>query len=1269
MILGICCALSGSMMWAQLDEGAITGIVKDATGAVIPNAAVTLTNTNTNLSMQGKSSKRGEYVFSPIKIGNYKVSASAPGFETTTQENVHVSIQDRLSIDISLKPGAVQETITVADVPPLLQTESASVGQVMSTDTINATPLNGRNWVYIAQLAAGVAPAIGNNANNPARGGGTGDFSANGQRTTQNNFIMDGVDNNVNVDDFQNGASYNVKPPPDALQEFSVSTSNYSAEFGHSAGAVVNASIKSGGNRIHGDLWEYVRNTIFDAADWDSAKHVVPAYHENQFGATLGGPIWKNKIFYFGDVEANRITYAQPSQTFTVPTMSERSGDLSELFLTGSLHTGKSVPIGVFAPNTGGQLPLTQGGGAVSNPGGATVTAINGQQTSNVLAPGNPSLAGGAVGGQQDKVAAEILAAYPKPNAGGWTSSNLNTPGSGQTYNNYSANLPAKDETIQWDQRVDWNISSNDQAFVRYSYGHDIVSFTPPLGPIIDGGNDVGGFNGANNTNIAQSFTGSESHVFTPNLINEFRLGYNWAHFAFLQANANTPASTLIPGMNGVPFSGLEQPNGGLPWINIGGGGSLSAAGARRDVPSVERQNVYQILDNVTKISGRHSLKFGMQLESIRTSFAQAMMPRGKYKFGGNYSTLFTVTPNSGGPGPNGESDSSVGNTGSGIADMFTDNMSGTSLSPPWNTSYYRWYRAAYAQDDWRVNPKLTVNLGVRYDFIQPMNSNSGSVANILISQAGIAAEGTGTGGGSASGKGFYQLSTKYENVPNLISQSFSSLLVSQNLSLSYANSNSLVTTQKTNFAPRIGVSYQVDQNTVVRSGYGIFFGAIEAPGGSELEQNYPFKYDTNLSNNYLGNWNCFPSTNSGADNTKSYCPSGGTPDGASYPYATSLETGMSTYISNGGIGAFAGIPQLSMADSNAKTPYTESYNLTVEHQFAKTLIASVGYVGNVGKHTYAGTQPFSSMAVTSSSNGYSTSAFPGISLNTSDVQFIGESMYNGLQAKLEKRPSGGLSYLATYTWSHAEDDASNPGIGGGPGLRNSVLIPLKYEFTNSNYDVRHRVTVNGMYDLPFGPGRKYLASNGLMSYLVGGWSTSLTWTAQTGEPIAIGDGSNFKAANGVGINPYRIGNPFKGGGTPSSANPDTGTCPATVKNRTNWFNPCAFADPTSGTKIDIHAYLTDLPSAVLYSGGKTNQIMGPGFERVNMSAFKDFKTWREQYFQFRADAFNLLNHPSWNAPSGASLDLGGGSISQPQSFQNYTPDARFFQLAAKYVF
>src|SRR6185437_12254069 len=300
------------------------------------------------LTLTVRTDNSGNYVFSPIKIGNYKVSVTAPGFSTTTQENIQLHVQDRVAVNILLNTGETSTSITVSSAPPLMQTQEGSTGQVIESKTINATPLNGRNWVFIAQLTSGVAPSNG------ARGQGKGDFNANGQRAEQNNFILDGVDNNTNAVDFLNGASFSVRPPPDALAEFKVQTGSYSAEFGHSAGAVVNASIKSGTNQIHGDLWEYWRNNILDARDYFATS--VPKYRQNQFGATLGLPVLKDKLFFFGDVEANRIVFAAPHTGLSVPTALMRTGNFSEL-LNGDLVSGNN-PIHLYQPGSGGTTEL-----------------------------------------------------------------------------------------------------------------------------------------------------------------------------------------------------------------------------------------------------------------------------------------------------------------------------------------------------------------------------------------------------------------------------------------------------------------------------------------------------------------------------------------------------------------------------------------------------------------------------------------------------------------------------------------------------------------------------------------------------------------------------------------------------------------------------------------------------------------------------------------------------------------------------------------------
>ncbi|MGC1872891.1 MAG: carboxypeptidase regulatory-like domain-containing protein [Acidobacteriaceae bacterium] len=1165
VIFSFCSVLSPARQaFAQVDQGAITGVVKDSAGAIIPSAEVTLTNTDTGLALQSMTDKSGVYVFSPIKIGNYRVSATAPGFKTTSQEHVHLDIQERLNIVISLKPGATSQTVTVSSAPPLLQSQSASVGQVVSTRTINNTPLNGRNWVYIAQLTAGVTPSM----SNASRGGGTGDFFANGQRATQNNFILDGIDNNVNVDDFMNGASYNVRPPPDALAEFKIDTADYSAEFGHSAGAVLNASIKSGTNQIHGDVWEYFRNTNLDAQSWNAPT--IPPYHENQFGATLGFPILRNKLFYFGDAEANRITFGQTA-TLTVPTPLMRQGNFSEL-LDPSL-TGSAQPIQLYQPNSGGVAPLS-------------CIGVN-----NAFCPN-----------QIDSVASTLVNLFPSPNANG-----------GRTYNNLVENLTDTNNTWQWDQRADWNISSKNQAYARYSYQHQQGYNPPPLGPILDGISDLGVFQGTQDSNLSESLMASDTHIFNPSLINELRFGYNWGNFSFLQENYDKNISAEI-GLGGVPFGPDFPNNGGLPEFNVN---NLSSFGSPGFIPSIERQNVYQILDNVTKIIGNHSLKFGIALESIRTSFAQPQEAKGQY----NYTGLYT-------------SNLGASFTGSALADLLADQMNNTYITPDSQTSYYRWNRSAYAEDDWRATTKLTLNLGIRYDYFQPFTNSAGDITNLVV---------TPPFGGIGTGTGVLQLPSKLKS-RSVLAPAFLSLLAANNVTVEYLNNLSLATAQKDNFAPRIGFAYQTDPKTVIRGGFGIFYGGLESIGGGEGTVNYPWAYSVGVVSP-----NCAPGS----------CPSDG----------VTLENGLSTQLA-AGIQNFISLPSFNATDPHIKTPYSESYNLTLERSLAPNVVATVGYVGNVARHLATSLNPNNANALQNPSNtAQFVSPFPTLG-SINHVSYTGISNYNALQAKLEKRYANGLSFLATYTWSHAMDDSTNPGgIQSGVNDRNTNLIPIQYEYTNSAFDVRNRFTLNGFYQLPFGKGRSHMNQGGWTDIVAGGWAASLTFTAQTGTPFTVVP--DVTTASGIYPTAVLVGNPFAPGGVPDPSNPGV-TCPTSVRNRTNWYNPCAFRNPLPGSLIPLSgagSEVTGLANAIAYGGGVENQIHGPGYHRTNMSVFKNFSTYHSQYLQFRIDIFNLLNHPSWANPSVTSNNSNGGQITAPQVFQNYTPDARFFQISGKYVF
>lgn len=1142
-----------TMAFGQADQGTITGVVEDSAGAAIPGAQLTLTETDTNLVLKTASNGSGIFIFSPIKIGDYKLSATAPGFSTVTQEHLHLNVQQRLNVPVTLSPGSVSQTVTVNDAPPLLQTQDAALGQVVSAGTINNTPLPGRNWVYIAQLTAGVVPGNG------SRGSGEGDFSANGQREEQNDFILDGVDNNTDTEDFLNGASYVVRPPPDALSEFKVQTSNYSAEFGHSAGAVINATVKSGTNQVHGDLWEYFRNNALDARDYFATT--IPEYRQNQFGATLGFPLIRNKLFFFGDTEANRIVEGYPT-TISVPTALERTGNFSELLNPAINGTG--IPIQLYQPGSAGGV------------GGTAKLSCNGQN--NVFCPG-----------QISRVALNILNMYPLPNAN-----------NGAVYNNYNVNLNTTNNTFQWDTRMDWDISSKDQAFGRFSYSN-VHQFAPsPLGTTLDGY-----YGDGDDANIGENFAGSETHVFNPNLVNEFRIGYNYGNFTEKQFNSNSNVSQTL-GLGGIPFTPGQ---GGM--VNVSPSG-ITSFGTPYYYPTLENEHVLEFLDNLTKIVGNHALKFGVDFQRVNTSELQPVIATGAY----NYTGVYTGIPG-------------VANTGSGIADFLADEQNSATTGVANYANDHRWVRSAYGQDDWRVTPKLTVNIGLRYDFFGPKTDDQNKQANFYPGQIGI---GTGTGS--------FVLPTSQQGV---LPQQFLALLAQNQVTVAYSGNPSLVNSQKFNFAPRLGVSYSLNSRTVVRAGFGIFYGGLEGFGfGVNLAQNVPFNYTSNIYS-------------SGICNTTT-CPTDG----------IQLATG----FTQGGAANFISFPTITAIAANAQTPYSEQYNVSTEYAITNNMSATLGYVGGKGRHLYVEYPSLNSTHALS---------FPGDNIRAYESfqtmgginyeQAIGSSTYNSLQAKLEKRLSVGLSFLASYTWSHSFDNAqSDLADNQDYGYRAPGILPISAEMRNSAFDVRNRFSLNGNYQLPFGYGRKYMNHKGIADLLAGGWSTTLVFQAQTGNPFSLY--SDISTANGLdNAPPITVGNPFSGGGNPSnnSGLPAGYTCPTTVHTPKQWYNPCAFQNPLPGS--DITAPISDPATVLKFAGGPLLSMYGPGYARVNMSLFKNFATIREQTLQFRVDIFNLLNSPWFAVPSYSNDGAFGGQITSTRPVANFTPDPRFFQLALKYQF
>lgn len=1196
----------GTRTYGQQDQGAIEGVITDSSGAVIGKAAVTLTNTDQGLVFKTTTDGHGVYIFSPIKIGDYTVSAAASGFKQVTQEHLQLNLQQRLNINLTLTPGDQSDSVTVTTAPAVLQTEEASVGQVFTEKQIDETPLVGRNWVFVAQLGAGVAPPSG------ARGAGTGDFAANGARSDQNNFILDGVDNNVNVVDFLNGASYNVSPPPDALAEVKIQTSSYSAEFGHSSGAVVNASIKAGTNAFHGSLWEYLRNDAFNTHQYyDKPGSKILEYRENLFGGTLGGPIWKNHLFFFGDLQGNRVVNGN-SITETVPTPLERQGNFSELL--DPLQTGNK-PIYLYQQlSGGGPIP-----GAT--PGSTAATATPYQQVYNGLVNVlNPA--------SINPLAQKLLNLYPLPNT-------VNTRGNGLLINNYTTPIVHTDNTVQWDARLDYNISSADQAFLRDSYSHEYQVYPSPLGPVLDGGNF--GTDG-NEVFIGDNVAFSETHTFSPRLLNEFRLGDNYGHFYFIEPNATNLGFASSLGLNGIPQTPL---NGGLPnvWFH-GGTAAPSGFGASNYYPSNEHEYIWQILDNVTYDLGNHSLRAGVEIQRIRFMTLQPPASHGNYNYSGAYSSAYQIP-----------------NTGFAVADFLSDNQSDGSLTSVSTVDDTRWDRSIFLQDDWKVTQNLTLNLGLRAENQSPYSERNDGQANFYPT-AGITYNPAIGSTGQSSSAGVYVLPQKSANTP--LPPAFLAALTKDNISVKYTNNRYLIDYPFFSWAPRIGAAYKLGDRTVVRAGFGLFYGGLESVGfAPNLGLNYPFTQRAGLTS--PGGLPC----------TFGNCQTDG----------IKLATGYTAVLASGGLANFVGTPSLNGISNNMKTPTTNQFNLTVERLLGRDFTASIGYVGSRSSNTTNFPNFNSSPVITPYCTGSNTPCGTGNALNPfPDVNIElqnnnGISAYDSLQTKLQKRLSHNVSFLATYTWSHSMSDAGtsiaqNDNFSSAGGPSNYNLLGTRQGYARSPEDVRNRFTFAGNYTLPFGKGQRYLNGNGVASEALGGWEVSLTEQIQDGEPFTVGTANTLGGVNYLGQNAIKIGNPFAGGGTPDPSLhfPTGASCPSTVHNHSVWFNPCAFKNPLPGTLVT--SLIATPAQAAPFLGDADNQVNGPGYNRTNMSVFKSFSIYRESQLQVRADIFNLLNSPAFivtggnDGPNGGVINSGSYRF-----FQNNTPNSRFFQFSMRYSY
>jgi hypothetical protein len=1176
---------------AQKDTGGISGVVKDNTGAVVAGAKVKVTDVDRGTELITQTNAQGEYVASPLKIGRYQVTIEKIGFKRALAGPVTVDVQARPAVDVTLQVGTISESMTVTSVNPQLETQTSELGQVVDSQTMTALPLNGRNYAQLALLGAGVAAAEPGSRVETTYG-----FSANGARSLQNNFLLDGIDNNANLGDVLNGAAYVVQPAVDAIAEFKVETNSYSAEFGRGNGAIMNAVIKSGTNQFHGDLWEFLRNDKFDAINAFDIFGQQP-YKQNQYGFTLGGPVVKNKLFFFGDYEGLRIRQALP-QLSTVPTPAEVAGDFSAFLQLDSPIPGVVDCSGnptyqgeIFNPVLA-QSTSVYNGGVCSVPIGTTTGGV----PTNIF-QGN-SVTNTAI----DPLGQELANLFPAPNS--------TLPGG-----NYLADPERSENESKFDIRIDDNIREKDNFFVRYSYGNDSNFLPSPFNNVLDGGSFQDGY--SNNT--AQGLAASEIHSFRNNLINEFRFGFNYLNSHRYNLYSNVNVSQQIPG--GVPFPGVPfeagQNIGGLPSIGFGDG--TASIGASGYLPAVEKQHSYVFTDNLSWIRGRHSAKFGAELRFEQFTILEPAAARGSMDFGGG----FLINDNLAAPGTGGEAFAT-------FMQGISDGGSITSVTP--NIDYRRQIYAVYALDDFKATPRLTLNLGLRYELFTTIKEGANHQDTFDFNSLSLIAP---------SGQ-------NAQLTPTLGTE----------LAIQSTGSNGLISPDLNNFAPRVGLAYQIFNKLVFRSGYGIFYGG---------QENGPF---SNPSPGFNP-----PYLSSEAFSTPCAAPSAN-------PAANQLDCSISS-ANNGGLPLNVlaqGFPAASLSDPNAPelysldphlvTPYNQQWHLGFEYQLPADTVLDVSYAGSRGLKLFAfyngnqavpvlGTDslptaprrpandeaPGGTGPCTLADGGANCNAALDVGIDTFRSNAV--SNYNSLQVRLEKRYSHGLQYEAAYTFAHALDTASSASLGS---VNNGDFQDQRFpnqNYGNADFDVRQRFVFNYVYDLPFGRGRTFAKdASGVVNQILGNWQMAGVFSAATGNYYTATDINDVSGSDCGGTVGYYCSRPTVVG------NPNAKPCvPGTL------FNTCAFADNTNiGT----------------FGDAGRNIIEGPGYKTWDTSLVKQFPISEQKHLEFRAEFFNILNHVNYLFGQFGAISAEPTPLELGQSGFGYPLSARAprqIQFALKFYF
>lgn len=1068
---------------AQSFKATIVGRILDSNGAVIPGATITVSEKGTGRSHNAMSNEDGGFTITQLPPGQYEVRVEATGFKRSVQTDLVLETDQTQLLNITMEAGNVSESVTVVAVAPAINTETSDKGEVITNRQVQELPLNGRDATDLAQLVPGVYQR-------PAEDDQGQGLSVAGTRTDSTNFILDGVNNRSD----RNG-NIGVNTSVDSIQEFKVSTSSYSAEFGRTAGGQINVVSKSGTNNFNGSLFEFVRNDAFDAANFFSGKKDL---RRNQFGGTVGGPLpflnfgeggpmftsGRDRTFFFVSYEGTR---EDRSVAFL------RSAP-NEAWLRGDFRNVRGAgPDRIFgnADDTNRILrPI-----ATTNPNGSvTVTRVE-FPTPNVI----PS-------SLFSPVAAAMLSFIPAANLPSATAATPSTSYLANGLNNTNRN--------QYLVKIDHRLSATNSFFVSYAR-----QTADNFDPFPSARNFYPGF-GRDVINSQNTLSVNNTQTWSANFVNEARFGY------FRQSNQNLGQNRdkNYNAIFGIPYNPPADLQG-WPAIRIDG---FEEFGDRPNDPFIYNIRNFQFYDVASLNVGNHGLKFGGDI--IRANYREADVrnTRGDFRFRGR-----STNPAGGVAGSTSSGFRSFADFLLGYPDQ-TQLQVGSDAADLTGVQY-----AFFLQDNWRVNRRLTLNLGLRYELQQPLTEATGRLATFIPTLREVVLSGD-------------------SRFPT-----------------------ALLETDKNNFGPRVGFALRLfdDDRTVLRGGAGIYH-SLESFNVSrqQIANNFPFLNRVQFNRPFI----------SATSTTRN-------PTGLTFtnPFPT---------------GTVAAANDTFGIDTTNQTPEFYQFNLTLERELAKDLTLEVGYVGSQGRHLGRRYNINQSFRVRNANGTFSNVNPFAAQFGTATLQYqeqSANSSYNSFQTSLRRRLTGGLTMLVSYTFSRAIDDASSTNNSTtGTQKFPQDIYNLRAERSLSDFHRKHQFTASFNYALPFGRGRAFFNdARGLKQLLLGDYQVNGIVSVLSGRPFT----PQFNAPDVGQQRPDIIGDPYQ-------------NVPAGL-----FFNPAAFGDPSNSINPD--------DPLNLFGNAGRNILIGPTFKNFNASLLKNFRLGEGVRLQFRAEAFNVFNHPNFQVP------------------------------------